>query len=76
MPLLPIKLLALRQIGQGLQAEKLQEAVGSKVLHRPPLATGLDHGETEADIGHEMPIHDIEVQDLRPGLFQAADLAR
>ena len=36
-------------------------------------ANGLDHGKTETDVGHEMPIHDIQMQDLGPGLFQAAN---
>ena len=36
-------------------------------------ANGLDHRKTETDVGHEMPIHDVQVQDLGPGLFQAAN---
>ena len=34
---MPIKFLALRQVGQALQTEELQKAVGGEVLHRPPL---------------------------------------
>ena len=36
-------------------------------------ANGLDHGKAETDVGHEMPIHDVQVQDLGPGLLPSGE---
>jgi hypothetical protein len=36
-------------------------------------ADGLHHGQPKTQVGHEVAIHDVEVQRLRPGPFDAAD---
>ena len=72
-----------QQVGPRL-AESLQVAArfGNHQVHvqrqAGRAADGLDHGKTEADVGHEMPVHDVQVQDsgLRPlpsGEFPAPD---
>ena len=37
-------------------------------------ANRLDDRDAEADVGHEVPVHDVEVENPHPRLFQPADL--